>query len=85
MYISQRVQVLNIEGLWSQKPLRVWFWGPENLNIGYLDPLKTKGGPCTDPSLNYEFLMLLSGSASLTCCKARLLRIGLEIRRARGQ
>ena len=36
---SQRVQVPNILGLWSQKPLRVGFLGPESLNVGYLDPL----------------------------------------------
>ena len=36
---SQRVQVPNISGLWSQIPLKVWFWGPETLNIGYLDLL----------------------------------------------
>ena len=34
---TQRVQVANIEGLWSQKPMRVWFWGFLALNIGYLD------------------------------------------------
>ena len=34
----KRVQVPNI-GLGSQKPLMVWFLGPESLNIGYLDPL----------------------------------------------
>ena len=36
---SQRVQVLNIGGLWSQIPLRVCVLEPESLNIGYLDPL----------------------------------------------
>ena len=29
----------NISGFRSQKPLRVWFLGPEPLNIRYLDPL----------------------------------------------
>ena len=37
--LSQRVQVPNIQGLWSRIPLRVWFWGAESLKIGYLDPL----------------------------------------------
>ena len=36
---SQRVQVPNIEGLWSQIPLRVWLLGSKTSNIGYLDPL----------------------------------------------
>ena len=37
--VPQRVQVPNIEGLWSQKTLRVWYLEPESLNVGYLDPL----------------------------------------------
>ena len=37
--LTQRVQVPSILGLWSKIPLRVWFLGPETLNIGYLDPL----------------------------------------------
>ena len=36
---TQRVQVPNIWGLWSQKPLMVWFLEPESSNIGYFDPL----------------------------------------------
>ena len=36
----------NILGLWSQIPFRVWFLGPETLNIGYLDPL----GHCLSPT-----------------------------------
>ena len=28
----------NIEGLWSRKPLSVWYLEPGSLNIGYLDP-----------------------------------------------
>ena len=32
---NQRVQVPNIEGLWSPIPLRVWFLEPESLTIGY--------------------------------------------------
>ena len=35
---SQRVQVPIIEGLWSQRPLIIWFLEPECLKIGYLDP-----------------------------------------------
>ena len=31
--------MLNIEGLLSQKPLRVWFWGPGSVHIEYLEPL----------------------------------------------
>ena len=42
MIVAQRVQVPNIYGLWSQKPFRVWFLGPESLNIGYLDPLRCR-------------------------------------------
>ena len=34
---TQRIQVPII--IWSQIPLRVWFWAPETLNIGCLDPL----------------------------------------------
>ena len=37
--LSRRVQVPNIQGVWSQIPSKVWVWGPESLNIGYLDPL----------------------------------------------
>ena len=37
--LSQRVQVPNISGLWSQKPYPQWLLGPESLNIGYLDLL----------------------------------------------
>ena len=37
--LTQRVQVPNISELWSQIPFRVWYLGPESLNIGYLDPL----------------------------------------------
>ena len=41
--MAQRVHVPNTSGLRSQRPLRVWFLGPESLNVGYLDPLG--GGP----------------------------------------
>ena len=37
--VTERVQVPNISGLWSPKPLRVWFSKPESLSIGYLDSL----------------------------------------------
>ena len=37
--ITQRVQVPNFQGFWSQKPFRAFLGGPESLNIGYLDPL----------------------------------------------
>ena len=36
----QRVEVPNIEGLWSQKPYPEGYLGPESLNIGYLDTLR---------------------------------------------
>ena len=36
---TQRVQVPNIQGLWSQEPLRIWLLEPETSNVGYLDPL----------------------------------------------
>ena len=42
---SKRVQVSNIQGLWSQKPLRVWFLEPTSLNIEYLDPLGMQASP----------------------------------------
>ena len=32
-FFTQRVQVPNIQGPWSQKPYPQWFWGPESLNI----------------------------------------------------
>ena len=37
--LAQKVQVPNIQVLWSQIPLRVWLLEPESLNIGYLDAL----------------------------------------------
>ena len=40
---TQRVQAHKIEGLWSQKPVMVCFWGPESLDIGYLDLLESCG------------------------------------------
>ena len=36
---SQRLQVPNIQGLWSQHLLRVWFGELKSLNVRYLDPL----------------------------------------------
>ena len=36
---TQRVQVPNIQGPWSQKPFRVWFLEPETSNIGCPDRL----------------------------------------------
>ena len=39
---TQRVQVPNIKGPWSQKPLRVWYLEPDTSSIGHLDPLGTK-------------------------------------------
>ena len=43
----QRVQEPNIEGVWPQIPLRVWFWEPETSIIGYLDPLGKVYQPAT--------------------------------------
>ena len=36
---TQRVQVPNIEALWSHVPFRVWFLETGDSTIGYLDPL----------------------------------------------
>ena len=38
-FLTQRVQVPNIDGLWLQTPYLKWFLGSETTNIGYLDPL----------------------------------------------
>ena len=43
---TQRVQVPNIYGLWSQKPVRALLLGLETSNIRYLDPL---GSPPRHP------------------------------------
>ena len=37
-YFSQRVQVPNVEGFWSQIPLRVWLLEPESLKYSVLGP-----------------------------------------------
>ena len=36
---ARGVQVPNMWGFWSQKPLRAWFLAQESLNFGCLDPL----------------------------------------------
>ena len=38
--IAQRVQSANIQGLWSQIPLRVWFFGTRVLNFRVLGLLR---------------------------------------------
>ena len=37
---SQKVQVPNIQEVWSQKPYPQWLLGSESLNIENLDPLR---------------------------------------------
>ena len=43
--LTQRVQVPNTYGVWSQNPYRAWFLQPESSNIGYLDPLGYRMSP----------------------------------------
>ena len=44
VYSFPRVQVPNIQGLWFQKPFRVWLLEPKAVNIWYLDPVSLFGG-----------------------------------------
>ena len=50
--LSQRVQVANIFGLWSQIPLKVWYLEPEYFNIGSLDPLGMGNSSSPRPRCN---------------------------------
>ena len=63
-WLSERVQVLNIEGLWSQIPLKVCFLELESLNIGYWDPVAF-GQRRSEASSHDNLLVLAVGSKNL--------------------
>ena len=37
--IGSKYPIFEVSSFWFQKAYLEWFWGPESLNVGYLDPL----------------------------------------------
>ena len=68
-------------GLWSQKPLRVWFLGPESLNTGYLDllvPLWGKTLPLIVDEVRQAVLNLWSGPVSEPWSQEVLIDVAVQ-------